>query len=173
MMTPNWRWQVAPGFTWCGYSAAINAPVPDGNFPGETSKGENLTLLLPISFQIQYMIHSKKWHYHVGAGPGFYRLWIENHRIPLTDPVTFEKHRNVWLGLTGEVGVERFVHSLPSTSVEATLTQHLVFAQDDVKFPTGYSSKVAAFEVRIGANYYFDMGRLAGKKTTELPPQHK
>ena len=129
--------------------------------------------MLPVSFQIQYLIHTKKWHYHVGAGPGVYRVWVENHRIVLLDQLTFEPHRNLWWGATGEVGVERFIRSLPSTSVEATVTTHVVFAEDDVKFPQGYSSKLGATELRIGANYYFDMGRLAGKKPTELPPTGK
>lgn len=166
----HWRWQISPGFTWAGYSGAKLAPVTDGHFPGETTKKYNLTLLLPMTFELQYMVHTKKWHYHVGAGPGVYRIWNENHRILLLDPVSFEAHRGLYAGGTGEVGVERFIGSLPSTSVEATVATHVVLARRDEKFPSGYNSKLGVTELRVGANYYFDMGRLLGKKPTELPP---
>jgi hypothetical protein len=144
-------------------------PVPDGNFPQDVTKRTNLTLLLPVSFQLQYLIHTKKWHYHLGAGPGVYRIWIENRRILLVDPVSFAKHQGLYAGATAEVGVERFIKTLPSTSVEACVATHWVFADGDGQFPSGYNSSLAATEVRIGANYYFDMSRLR-RKTTALPP---
>jgi hypothetical protein len=165
----RFRWQVGPGFTWTGYSGSVAMPVPDGHFPQDVSKRTNLTLLLPVSFQLQYLAHTKKWHYHVGAGPGVYRVWIENRRILLLDPVTFEKHQRLHPGVTGEVGVERFLRQLPSTSVEACVTTHWVFADGDGKYPTGYNNFLAATEVRVGANYYFDMSRLRGKQI-KLPP---
>ena len=64
---------------------------------------------------------------------------------------------------------ERFVRQLPSTSVEASVTTHWVAARRNAKFPSGYNSALGVTEVRIGANYYFDMGRLT-RKTTALPP---
>lgn len=160
VMNDWFRWQISPGFTWSGYSSSVPPAVPDGNHPEDTSKQNNLTLLLPISFQLQALLHSGKWHYHLGAGPGFYRVWVENHRAVLIDPVSFVPHQQIHFGMTGEFGVERFVRQLPSTSVEATVATHWVFAQDDEAYPSGYNSFLAASELRIGANYYFDMGRL-------------
>jgi len=165
MLSRHFRWQVSPGFTWSGYSSQIRMPVPDGNFPEDTQKNTNLVLLLPMTFELQYLVHTKKWHYHLGAGPGVYRLWIENERIPLVDPVSFFRHQGLYAGVSGEIGVERFTRQLPSTSVEASVTTHWVFAERDDQFPTGYNSFLAATEVRIGANYYFDMSRLAKKST--------
>jgi hypothetical protein len=165
----RFRWQVSPGFTWSGYSGTVAMPVPDGHFPGDVAKRTNLTLLLPMTFEMQYMLHRGKWHYHLGAGPGVYRVWVENRRIVLIDPVSFVKHRKLHAGFTAEIGVERFLKALPSTSVEATIANHWVFAKDDQAYPTGYNDMLAAAELRIGANYYFDMGRLR-KKPDQLPP---
>lgn len=164
------RWQISPGFTWSGYSGDVPMPVADGHFPGEVSKNTNLTLLLPMTFEMQLLLHRGKWHYHVGAGPGVYRVWIENRRIPLIDPVSFVRHRGLFPGVSGEIGVERFIKSMPSTSVEATVATHWVFAESDKDFPSGYNSFLAATELRIGANYYFDMSRLTKKKAAALPP---
>ena len=160
------RWQVSPGFTWSGYSGAIPMPVPDGHFPGQTAKRTNLTLLLPMTFEMQYLLHRGKWHYHVGVGPGAYRVWIENQRILLIDPVSFVKHRALHAGVSGEIGVERFLKALPSTSVEACVATHWVFAQRDADYPSGYNSFLAATEFRIGASYYFDMSRLKRQKSS-------
>ena len=178
VISPRFRWQISPGFTWSGYSGAVAMPVPDGNFPGDVSKRTNLTLLLPMSFELQYLIHAGKWHYHIGAGPGAYRVWIENRRILLTDPVSFAKHRGLYAGVTGEVGVERFLRTHASTSVEASVATHWVFTPSDAvppatgsaapQFPSGYNSFLAATEIRVGANYYFDMSRLT-RKTKTLP----
>lgn len=170
VMSNHFRWQISPGFTWTGYSGAIPQPVPDGTFPYPDTKRTNLTLLLPMTFELQYLHHVGKWHYHLGAGPGLYRVWVENRRIVLKDPVSFVPHRKIHPGVTGEIGVERFVKSMPSTSLEACVATHWVFAQDDEAYPTGYNSFLAATEIRIGANYYFDMSRLKKKEPEQLPP---
>jgi phosphoribosylformimino-5-aminoimidazole carboxamide ribotide isomerase len=149
VVSPHFRWQISPGFTWSGYSSKLKMPVPDGNFPADTQKSTNLVLLLPMTFQLQYLVHTKRWHYHLGAGPGVYRLWIENERVPLVDPVSFFRHQGLYAGVSGELGVERFVRALPSTSVEACVASHWVFAQRDDQFPTGYNSFLAATEVPI------------------------
>jgi hypothetical protein len=179
VMNHRFRWQISPGFTWTGYSGAVPAPVQDVHFPQDVRKRTNLTLLLPTSFELQCLIHTGKWHYHIGAGPGAYRVWIENRRRPLLDPVSFRKHQGLYPGVTGEVGVERFIKTLPSTSVEACVTTHWVFTPSDAvpaaagkpppTFPSGYNSFLAVTEIRIGANYYFDMSRLR-RKSTALPP---
>ena len=168
VFSPHLRWQISPGFTWTGYNGSTPAPVPDGNYPQDVTKRTNLTLLLPMTFELQYLMHTQKWHYHLGAGPGVYRIWIENRRILLVDPVSFNKHQNLCPGVTGEVGVERFIKNLKSTSVEMTVATHWVFAKDAKTFPSGYNSFLAATEIRLGANYYFDMSRLK-KPSTALP----
>ena len=172
MMTNHFRWQISPGFTWSGYSSQILTPVPDGSdplrHPPIEPKSSNLTLLLPMSFEIQYVIHRGKWYTHVGAGPGIYRVWIENHRQVLVDPVTFKAHRGLYPGVTAELGVERFLKSLPSTSLELTTASHWVFSQRDEQFPAGYNSFLGATEFRLGGNFYFDTSRLK-RKTQELP----
>lgn len=165
----RFRWQISPGFTWTGYSGDVPMPVADGHFPGDVAKRTNLTLLLPMTFEMQYLLHRGKWHYHLGAGPGVYRVWVQNRRIVLIDPVSFVKHRGLHPGVTGEIGVERFIKSMPSTSIEATVATHWVFAEKEKDFPSGYNSFLAATEIRIGANYYFDMSRLK-KKPDTLPP---
>ena len=128
-----------------------------------------VALLLPMTFELQYLLHRGKWHYHLGAGPGVYRVWVENRRYVLKDPISFVPHRKLHPGVTGEIGVERFIKSMPSTSVEACVATHWVFAQDDEAYPAGYNSFLAATEIRIGANYYFDMSRLAKKEPEKLP----
>lgn len=164
------RWQISPGFTWTGYSGAVAAPVLDGRFPQDVTKRTFLTLLLPVSFEMQLLAHRGKWHYHLGAGPGVYRVSVENRHNVILDPITFRRHIGLFPGVTGEIGVERFVKSMPSTSVEACVTTHWVFTDNPEDFPVGYNSNLAATEIRIGANYYFDMSRLAKKKPDQLPP---
>lgn len=163
------RWQVSPGFTWSGYSGSVAMPVPDAQAPQDGTKENNLTLLLPMTFQLQLLLHPGKWHFHVGAGPGVYRVWVENRRVVLIDPQSFERHRNLHPGVTGEIGVERFIRQLPSTSVEATVATHWVFSEDLKKFPLGYNTNLVATELRIGANYYFDMSRVSGRPSGLAP----
>jgi len=176
VMSNRFRWQISPGFTWTGYSSQILTPVPDGSdplhHPPIEPKSSNLTLVLPMSLQLQYMVHSGKWHYHLGFGPGLYRVWVENHRTVLIDPVSFRRHQGVYPGVTGQLGVERFLKALPSTSLELTTATHWVFCQRDEQFPSGYNSFLAVTEFRIGGNFYFDTSRLK-RKTQELPHNRK
>lgn len=164
------RWQISPGFTWTGYSGDVAAPVVDPRYPQDVTKRTYLTLLLPMTFEMQVLLHRGKWHYHLGVGPGAYRVSVENRHNVVFDPVTFVKHVGLHPGVTGEIGVERFIKSMPSTSVEACVATHWVFAESKEDFPTGYNSFLAATEIRIGANYYFDMSRLAKKRPDQLPP---
>jgi len=170
MMSHTMRFQFSPGFLWSAYTNKEPVPFTDPNFPEDTSKSEYLTQMVPVSVQLQYLIHSGTWHYHLGAGPGGYRLWVENHRKVLKDPVTKKLHRGTYLGLTGEVGVERFLKALPSTSIEATTATHFVFATRDDQFPSGYNSNVGALELRLGVNYYFDLHKEKAKPSETVPP---
>lgn len=159
------RWQVSPGMTWAGYKGAEPAPFEDPRY-GDRDKREYLTLLLPVSLQGQYVLRRGWWLYYVGAGPGVYRVWIENRREVLKDPVTLTLHRGLYPGMSGELGVELFLKSLPSTSLELALGGDLVLAQRDDQFVSGINSNLMAVGVRFGGNLYFSPG--GRKKEPEL-----
>lgn len=152
----HWRWQVSPGFTWSAYETATPLVVTDPNAPGDTDKDNVITLLLPVSAQLQYVMRRGQWFYHVGAGPGVYRVWVQNHRKVLRDSQTLDLHRGLYAGGTFELGAERFLKSITTTSIELTWANHLVLAQRDEQFPTGFNSNLMAMEWRVGVNYYFD-----------------
>jgi hypothetical protein len=159
------RLQFSPGLTWSAYTNEESLPFTDENFPSDTAKDGVLALLAPASFQFQLLSHRGSWHYHIGAGPGLYRVWVENRRKVLKDPDTDRLHRGVYLGGSAQIGAERFLKSLPSTSVELTLVGHYVMAQRDEQFPNGFNSTLGVAEVRIGANYYFDLQKQAKKSS--------
>jgi hypothetical protein len=161
------RWQLAMGFTWAGYKRDESAPFTDPNFPQDTNKHEYLTLFVPVSATVQYLRRTGSWIYYVGAGPGVYRVWVENRRKVLKDPVSLKLHRGLYSGLTGEIGAERFLKSLPSTSLEFALAGHLAHTRRDEQFPSGFNSHSMAIELKFGANYYFSPGDR--KKPLETP----
>jgi hypothetical protein len=163
----HWRMQVSPGFTWAAYSDRKRPPFADQDTPVDTTKGSYLTLMVPISVQLQYTWGRGAWRYSLGAGPGLYRVWVENHRHVLVDPVTDRLHRGLYWGWSAETDVERFLKELPNTSLELSFAHHDVFARRDEQFPTGWNSTVGAFALRAGVNYYFDPGKR--KAAPELP----
>ncbi len=167
VISPRWRGQVSPGFTWAAYSKNEPPPFPDRAFPGDRTKERYLTLVTPVSAELQLTWGRRPWHYYLGAGPGLYRVWVENHRKVLIDPQTDRQHRGIYWGTTAELGVERFLKGLPSTSVEVSLAHHFIFAQRDEQFPTGWSSSLGIFALRAGANYYFDLRK--PKQSSEVP----
>lgn len=177
VMSKRLRWQVSPGFEWSAYNVGTLAPFIDPAFPGDTTfagdpiKDHMLTLVAPVSVQLQLTQRRGWWLYHFGAGPGIYRVWIENHRKVLEDPVSKRRHRGPYLGATVELGAERFLRGLTTTSIEGVIAGHLIFAQRDAQFPRGFNSNLLPFDVRLCVNYYFDMTRK--KKTIEpgVPPQ--
>ncbi len=152
----HWRWQVSPGFTWSAYETATPLPMTDLNAPQDRVKDRVLTLLLPVTAQLQYVTRRGSWLYHAGLGPGVYRVWVQNHRKVLRDPVSLDLHRGLYAGGTFELGAERFLKSITTTSVELTWANHLVFTQRDEQFPSGFNSNLMAMEWRLGINYYFD-----------------
>ena len=166
----HWRWQVSPGFTWTAYRTATALPFVDPNHPEDLVKDNAITLLMPISAQAQYVIRRGHWFYHAGAGPGLYRVWVENHRKVLKDPETFRIHRGLYPGGTVEIGAERFLKAITTTSVELTWANHLVLAQRDEQFTSGFNSNLMAMEWRVGVNYYFDPLRQK-QPTLGLPPE--
>lgn len=157
VVNPRWRWQVSPGFTWAAYKTATPIPYTDPNFPADTTKDEVLALLVPLTAQLQYVVHRGQWIYHAGAGPGLYRVWVENHRKVLKDPATNDLHRGVYPGASFELGFERFLRTIDNLSVELNWSNHLVFAVREDQFPSGFDSNLMAMEWRVGVNYYFQL----------------
>ncbi|MGH7741710.1 MAG: hypothetical protein ACRENS_06775 [Candidatus Eiseniibacteriota bacterium] len=169
-MSPSWRWQVSPGFVWTGYSKHSNpAPFQDPNFPTDPYKDEYLVLVLPVSAQLQWIHRGQSLVWHVGAGPGAYRVWVENHRKVVPDPITFDHHKGIYWGGTAEAGFEHFFKSLPTTSWEVTVDAHYIDAKRDDQFPSGYNSAALAMGLRAGANYYFSLKPKPKASETPLP----
>jgi hypothetical protein len=162
----RWRGQLATGFSWTGYSAkhdvygvpAYPAPFVDPNFPTDPDKSDYLTMMLPVSLQLQYVGRHGLWAYHLGAGPGAYRVWVENHRKVLKDPVSLKLHRGIYPGGSAEIGLEHYLKDLPNVSLEASVAGHLALSQRPSQFVSGINSNVMATEFRFGGNYYFTPG---------------
>jgi hypothetical protein len=167
-LAPWLRWQISPGFTWAGYDEKTPAPYRDRNFPADSTKAEYLALLLPASMQLQFTKNAGPWLFYAGGGPGVYRVWVENRRKVLKDPVSLNLHRGLYPGATVQAGVEHFIKALSSTSLEVTVDAHYVFAERDEQFPSGWNSKLSAVGVRIGGNYYF-VPNTPKKKTAGAP----
>jgi len=166
----NWRWQLSPGFTWGSYNKRSNpAPFQDPNHPSDPTKDNYLTLLVPISFEVQWLhrSHSRTWH--VGAGPGLYRVWVENYRKVVPDPITFDHHRGLYWGGSAELGFEQFWKSLKTTSLEVLLDGHIVQAKRDDQFPSGFNDLVSAVGLRVGVNYYFNLRNKPKPQEPALP----
>lgn len=164
VISRRFRWQVSPGFMWSAYADGDTA-FQDPNFPSEATKDQNLTLVAPVTVQLQYTLRRGMWIYHLGGGPGVYRVWVENHRKVLKDPTTFKLHRGIYPGAVLQFGAERFSKGITNLAIEFSMANHLVFAQRDEQFVRGYNSNLMANELRIGLNYYFDMVR-TGKSAT-------
>jgi hypothetical protein len=161
------RWQVTPLFTWSAYRTGSRAPFRDPNFPLERTKDAYLTQLVGATGQLQLMGGKSNWNWHLGAGPGVYRVVIQNHRKVLKDPVTKDLHQGAYLCGTAECGVERFMKSLPNTSLEWTVAYHAVLARRDDQFTSGFNAMPQVAEFRFGGNYYFDFK--SGKKPGASP----
>jgi hypothetical protein len=160
------RWQISPGFFWAGYTKrSTRSPFQDPNFPSDTTKDNYLTLVAPATAQLQLVHRGKQFTWHAGAGVGAYRVWVENYRKVLKDPVTLRLHRGVYPGATFEIGAERFFKALTTTSVELTVDAHQIYAKRDAQFPSGFNSSLSGVGIRIGGNYYFN----AVKPQTALP----
>ena len=168
-LTPWLRWQVSPGFFWVGYDHTTPLPFQDLNNPTDTTKEKVLTLILPVSAQLQWTPTRGPWRYHVGAGPGVYRVWVENRRKVMKDPLTKVNHKGFYPGASGQVGVERFLKAQPNTAIEVSMAGHMALATRPEQFPSGFNASLWGFEFRVGANYYFDIGRFDKKKAGGAP----
>ena len=168
----TWGWQVSPYFTWNGYVSHENAPFVDPNFPTEgLSKQEYLTYVRGGSAQVQWFQGTGRSRWHLGLGPAVYQVVVENHRKVVEDPVSRRLHRGVYPGVAVQIGVERFLKSLPSTSLEFAIDGHQVFAKRDEQFPSGFNSGLQDIAIRLGGNYYFVPN--APKKPETGPPGPK
>jgi len=157
VQSKHWRWQVSPGFTWTAYGPGDTLGPTVRRSPDDVVKHDNvLVLLQPTTAQLQYVVKRGRWFYHAGAGPGVYRVLVENRRDVYLDPDSLRLHRGLYPGGSFELGAERFFKAITTTSIEFAWVNHLVFAQRDEQFPCGYNSNLMATELRIGLNYYFD-----------------
>ena len=154
--TSRWRLQMSTGFTWSAYAHTEPAPFPDPAFPEDLTKEHYLVLLLPATVQLQITLGHRPWLYFAGVGGGAYRVWVESRRTVLMDPKSLRLHRGLYPGTVAELGVERFLRSLPNTSVEASLTHSFALARRRDQFPSGWDGTLEAMALRIGGNYYFE-----------------
>lgn len=153
--TPAWRAQVTAGYTWAGYDASEPLPFHDVNNPTDTNKGEVLAQVIPVTLQLQYTLPKGLYLYHLGAGFGGYRVWVENEREDMKDPSTFRVHRGVYPGVSAEIGVSHFFKEHQTIALEWVVGGDWIFAQDDEKFPKGFNSFLLPVHVRFGATYHF------------------
>jgi hypothetical protein len=100
-------------------------------------------------------------------------VWVENRRKVLKDPLTKVNHRGFYPGVSGQIGVERYLKAQPTTAIEFSVAGHWAFADRPEQFPSGFNSALLGVEIRVGANYYFDPARFAKKKTEATPPAAK
>lgn len=171
VISEHLRWQITPYLTWAAYRNDEPVPFPDPNFPGDATKDRHLTIVAGGSGQLQWVNGRDPWRMHVGAGPAVYRVWVQNRRKVLKDPDLLRLHRGAYLGATAEIGAERFLKSLPNTSIEFTLGAHMVFAKRDDQFPRGYNDSPLIVDARLGAHYYYDFKR--GKNPDTPVPAKK
>lgn len=169
VLSDAWRLQVSPGFTWAAYAKEEAPPSVNPLDPTDSSKEGYVTQLVPITAQLQYTWGQDRTRWHLGAGPGVYRVVVQSDRSVLLDNVTYAKHQGQYLGMSVELGYERFLKSLPTTSVEVSLVNHFVLATRDEQFPAGWNSSLNAVAARIGMNYYFDVG-VVDREARKLPP---
>ena len=153
----TWGWQVSPYFTWNGYVSHENAPIVDPNFPHEgLSKQEYLTYVRGGAAQVQWFQGTGRSRWHLGLGPAVYQVVVENHRKVVEDPASHELHNGLHLGASAEFGYEKFLKTLPNTSIEGTVAWQAAFARSDNRFPSGWNGNPHLLEVRLGAHYYYD-----------------
>lgn len=155
--SPRWGWQIDPWYGWAGYAVNTASTLVDPAHPADRDKNSYLVQMTGASAQFLLFRTRGSWTWHLGAGPAVYRVWLENHRKVVKDPITFVRHRDAYLGATAEIGAEHFLKSLSSTSLEWTAGWHTAFAKDDKHFPGGYNDNPQFFEVRFGAHYYYDL----------------
>ncbi|HUK63112.1 MAG TPA: hypothetical protein VLV15_07260, partial [Dongiaceae bacterium] len=171
VVNPRWRWQVSPYFTWNAYRTGSTLPFVDMNFPTERTKDFMLTQLAGANAQVQFTRTRGATVWHAGGGPAVYRVVLQNHRKVLKDPLTDRLHQGTYIGATGEVGVEHFLHSLTTTSLEWTAAYQWAYARRDDQFLSGFDANPGAFEIRFGGHYYFDFK--APKPQVGLPKRKR
>jgi len=152
----HFRWQVSPGFLWTGYKDQAKAPFKTDYFPNDSLMQNYLTLVMPATAEVQLLQRTRGWLLHEGVGAGVYRVWIEQDRHVVKDPITKRLHTGFYPGVTAEIGAERFLKALTTVSLEWTVQSHYIFAERDEQFPSGFNSNLWTIEARFGANYWFN-----------------
>ena len=158
VMDNDWRLSFRGGFGWLGYSDKFNAPflLQAAAAGGDSTRGDQLVILNPFTAVLTYTRRmSKSWQAFVGAGPGAYRVNIQNDHRTLFDPVTHSRYRYGSLGASGEGGMEYFLPANRNVSLEGVGTIHYLFKGNKDRFPSGYSGKHMFLDLSLGVNVYF------------------
>jgi hypothetical protein len=169
VINKSWRTSFKFGYGWNGYSDEFNAPftLQAAEAAGDTSKGDQLVIMNPFTATVHWTHEmSKNWMWYVGAGPGVYRVNIQNDHRTIYDPVTHERFKFGSFGISGTGGMEYFLPSNHNVSLLGTATVDHLFSSFKDRFPSGYSGPYTFMDVSIGVNVYF---KPLGAKSTPAP----
>ena len=163
VLTPSLRLSFRVGFGWLGYTN-VKAPfVLQG--ASDSTRIEQLDILAPATASLLYTRNlSPKWKVFAGGGAGLYYVDLQNNHHTIYDPVTHERYKFVSTGVTGEAGLEYFLHH-PNVSFEWLGSINHLFDANTEKFPSGYAGRYGFFDFSFGVNVYFG--------TSGAPPMPK
>jgi len=169
VINKDWRTSFKFGYGWFGWSDKFNAPfiLQAAEAGGDTTKGDQLLILNPFTATMQYTHElSKNWLAWVGAGPGVYRVNIQNDHRTIYDPVTHERFKFGSFGVSGTAGAEYFIPANKNVSLLGSATIDYLFNSNTEKYPSGYSGKYMFMDLSIGVNVYF---KPLGAKSAPTP----
>src|SRR5262245_37647255 len=155
---PDWRLSLRAGYGWLGFSDEVDAPfiLQAEQANGDTTKGDQLLIYNPFTAVMQYThTFNKTWMAFLGAGPGVFRVNIQNDHRTIFDPVTHERYKYGSFGLSGEGGAEYFLSANRNVSFEGLGSLNYLFESNKDKFPSGYSGKNIFLDFSFGVNVYF------------------
>jgi len=111
--------------------------------------------LFPIGLRYK-LWDGKTLRPYLGAGGGLYNWSILTQDLGAAkDPVTFERLRRVDAGVYGIVGAERQLSKHITAVLDGNYTH--IFANDQDRFPTGYSGAKSYFQFRLGVSFWFSL----------------
>lgn len=158
VMANDWRLSLRGGFGWLGWSDKQPAPfVLQAEQPGgDATRGDQLLIFNPFTAAItRTQKLSGSWQAFLGAGPGAYRINIQNDHRTIFDPVTHDRYKFGSFGLSGEGGAEYFLPANRNVSLEGVASIHYLFDDHKDRYPSGYSGKHIFSDLSIGVNVYF------------------
>jgi hypothetical protein len=157
VMSRDWRLSLRAGFGWLGYDDTPAPFVLQAEQPaGDPTRTDQLVIFNPFSAVLAYTHKlSDSWQGFVGAGPGMYRVNIQNDHRTIFDPVTHARYRYFSPGASAEGGAEYFLAANRNVSLEGVSSIHYLLRDNKDRFPSGYSGKHMFLDVSIGVNVYF------------------